>query len=108
MNLENQAKICIKRWSNSQLTWLSQNMIFFHPDTPNRYFVEGKHFSWRMGNPALSLLVLRLIQDLLAFLPPHLLRWLLACISWYQSARFAPADGDDVPMWYNQGKDMKT
>jgi ATP-binding cassette subfamily C (CFTR/MRP) protein 1 len=49
------------------------------------------------GKPYAVAAGLKVIQDLLAFLQPQLLRWLLAYISWYQSARFAPVDGDDVP-----------
>lgn len=49
------------------------------------------------GKPYAVAAGLKVIQDLLAFLQPQLLRWLLAYISWYQSARFAPVDGHDVP-----------
>lgn len=49
------------------------------------------------GKPYAVAAGLKVVQDLLAFLQPQLLRWLLAYISWYQSARFAPVDGHDVP-----------
>lgn len=40
------------------------------------------------GGPFAFALFLKIVQDSLAFLQPQLLRWLLAYISDYQSARF--------------------
>ncbi|KAG6852658.1 hypothetical protein C0991_010112 [Blastosporella zonata] len=40
------------------------------------------------GGPYAVAAILKVFQDCLAFLQPQLLRWLLAYISWYQSARF--------------------
>ncbi|KAF8909428.1 multidrug resistance-associated ABC transporter [Gymnopilus junonius] len=56
-----------------------------------------KHPLWRAlfvayGGPYAIAAGLKIIQDLLAFLQPQLLRILLAYISWYQSTRFQPND----------------
>ena len=42
------------------------------------------------GGPYAVAAGLKILQDLLAFLQPQLLRWLLSYISRYQSARFQP------------------
>ncbi|KAF9457511.1 multidrug resistance-associated ABC transporter [Collybia nuda] len=62
----------------------------------------AKHTLWKAlfvayGKPYAVAAGLKVIQDLLAFLQPQLLRWLLAYISWYQTARFTPIDGYNVP-----------
>ncbi|PPQ65474.1 hypothetical protein CVT26_000114 [Gymnopilus dilepis] len=54
-----------------------------------------KHPLWRAlfiayGGPYAVAAGLKVVQDLLAFLQPQLLRILLAYISWYQSARYQP------------------
>jgi hypothetical protein len=36
---------------------------------------------------------LKVFQDCLVFVQPQLLRWLLAYISWYQSAQLGPKEG---------------
>lgn len=42
------------------------------------------------GGPYAAALLLKIVQDCLAFLQPQLLRWLLAYISRYQDARLNP------------------
>ncbi|TFK18058.1 metal resistance protein YCF1 [Coprinopsis marcescibilis] len=59
-----------------------------------------KHSLWKAlfiayGGPYVGAAGLKAIQDILAFLQPQLLRWLLTYISAYQSARFLP---DDSPL----------
>lgn len=43
------------------------------------------------GGPYAAALLLKIVQDCLAFLQPQLLRWLLAYISRYQDARSNPS-----------------
>ncbi|TFK44584.1 metal resistance protein YCF1 [Crucibulum laeve] len=59
----------------------------------------AKHTLWKAlfiayGTPYAVAALLKIFQDCLAFLQPQLLRWLLAYISRYQSARFGPANDD--------------
>ncbi|KAF8159727.1 multidrug resistance-associated ABC transporter [Crassisporium funariophilum] len=54
-----------------------------------------KHTLWKAlfvayGGPYAVAAALKIIQDLLAFLQPQLLRWLLVYISLYQGSRFSP------------------
>ncbi|KAG5649793.1 hypothetical protein H0H81_002022 [Sphagnurus paluster] len=61
-----------------------------------------EHTLWKAlfvayGGPYAYAAFLKAIQDCLAFLQPQLLRWLLAYISWYQSARFGKSGGSNVP-----------
>jgi len=49
------------------------------------------------GRPYVVAAGLKIIQDLLAFLQPQLLRWLLSYISWYQISRLQPIDGSNLP-----------
>jgi hypothetical protein len=42
------------------------------------------------GGPYAIAAGLKILQDLLAFLQPQLLRWLLSYISWYQGTRYQP------------------
>ncbi|RDB20896.1 Metal resistance protein YCF1 [Hypsizygus marmoreus] len=61
-----------------------------------------KHTLWKAlfiayGRPYAGAAGLKIVQDFLAFLQPQLLRWLLAYISWYQTARFRPIPGEELP-----------
>jgi ATP-binding cassette subfamily C (CFTR/MRP) protein 1 len=49
------------------------------------------------GGPYAVATGLKIVQDFLAFLQPQLLRWFLAYISRYQSARFGPSGSGDAP-----------
>jgi ATP-binding cassette subfamily C (CFTR/MRP) protein 1 len=49
------------------------------------------------GGPYAVAAGLKIVQDLLAFLQPQLLRWFLAYISRYQSAHFGPSKSGDAP-----------
>ncbi|KAG5642914.1 hypothetical protein DXG03_001885 [Asterophora parasitica] len=61
-----------------------------------------KHTLWKAlfiayGGPYAEAAVLKVIQDCLAFLQPQLLRWLLAYIAYYQTARFGNTEGGNRP-----------
>ncbi|KAF9005892.1 metal resistance protein YCF1 [Cyathus striatus] len=58
-----------------------------------------KHVLWKAlfvayGGPYAVAAGLKVIQDMLAFLQPQLLRWLLAYIAQYQNSRFGPSSAE--------------
>ncbi|KAJ7153183.1 hypothetical protein C8R43DRAFT_844685, partial [Mycena crocata] len=62
-----------------------------------------KHGVWTSlflayGGPFVMAIFLKIIQDCLAFSQPQLLRWLLAYISRYQSARFQESGSKPNPL----------
>lgn len=63
-----------------------------------------KHTLWKAlfvayGRPYATAAGLKILQDLLAYLQPQLLRWLLSFISWYQMSRLRPGNEKSPPLF---------